>query len=502
MRTRWLVAAMAVAASLVWPNLGATAFTPMDQVQDIVDEMSCIQPNEFSACYHGAAQTVTVGMTGRLEGVDLILNRESITTKDLIIEIRANSPSGALLATSDPVPAVEIPLAPASDWVPFYFATPPLVHAGDVIAIVIPVLPLQPTSDPIWRWGKADVDWYPDGVAWGPSTDWGAYVDGSDFAFTTWITPPLARLSGPDRFATAVAISENNFPLDVPVVYVATGANFPDALAGAAAAGHAGAPLLLVPGSGSALPPAVVDELGLLNPETIVVLGGTGAVNATNFALLQALAPSVVRLAGSDRYLTAIEISKATYPAPPVGTVFIATGRAFPDALAAAAVAGRDDAPLLLVNGQATTLGSAVRTELLRLSPTSVVIAGGSGAVSGAIEAELKTMFGSGNVVRQSGATRYETAAALSAANFAGGGVPVAYVATGLNFPDALAGAALAGRDGAPLLLVPGNQGSIATAPAVGAELSRLIPGQIVVFGGSGAVSNGIYGQLGTYVVP
>jgi putative cell wall-binding protein len=407
-----------------------------------------------------------------------------------------------LIAVSDPVPALEVPLAPASDWVAFYFSAPPLVHAGDVIAIVIPREPLQPTPDPMWRWGKANLNWYSGGSAWGGSTSWGAWEDGSDFAFVTWITPPLARLAGQDRYTTAVAISENNFPLDVPVAYIATGTNFPDALSGAAAAGHLGAPLLLVPGSGSVIPPAVAIELGLLSPDTIVVLGGPGAVNATIFAQLQALAPTVVRVAGADRYLTAIEISKATYPTPPVGTVFIATGRAFPDALAAAAVAGRDDAPLLLVDGLAATMNPAVKVELLRLSPTRIVIAGGPGAVSAGIEAELRALFGSGSVFRQSGATRYETAVALSAANFTGGGVPVAYVATGLNFPDALAGAALAGRDGAPLLLVPGNQASIGAAPAIGAELSRLVPAQLVVFGGPGAVSAGIYLELGAYVVP
>jgi len=66
--------------------------------------------------------------------------------------------------------------------------------------------------------------------------------------------------------------------------------------------------------------------------------------------------------------------------------------------------------------------------------------------------------------------------------------VPVAYIATGLNFPDALAGAAVAGSQGAPILLVLPDSIPAATA----AELARLQPGRIVILGGAGVVSDGV----------
>ena len=97
-----------------------------------------------------------------------------------------------------------------------------------------------------------------------------------------------------------------------------------------------------------------------------------------------------------------------------------------------------------------------------------------------------------GGVFRQSGADRYTTAAAISAATFAPG-VPVAYVATGLDFPDALAGAAAAGYLGAPILLVTPT--TVPTATAV--ELARLQPGRIIILGGPGVVSDAIVGVLG-----
>ena len=77
-----------------------------------------------------------------------------------------------------------------------------------------------------------------------------------------------------------------------------------------------------------------------------------------------------------------------------------------------------------------------------------------------------------------------------------GTGVPVAYIATGQNFPDALAGSAAAGHEGGPLLNVRG--GSI--PGPVAAELDRLNPARIVVLGGSAVVSDAVAAQLAAYV--
>jgi hypothetical protein len=102
-----------------------------------------------------------------------------------------------------------------------------------------------------------------------------------------------------------------------------------------------------------------------------------------------------------------------------------------------------------------------------------------------------------GAVTRLAGPDRYSTAVAISKASFAPG-VPVAYIATGLGFADALAGAAVAGHVGGPILLVPGT-----SIPAVvAAELTRLKPARIVVLGGTGVVSDGVKAALVAYVGP
>ncbi|WP_026482409.1 carboxypeptidase regulatory-like domain-containing protein, partial [Agromyces subbeticus] len=119
----------------------------------------------------------------------------------------------------------------------------------------------------------------------------------------------VTRLAGPDRYATSVAISKSQFGPGVPVAFIASSANFPDALAGAPAAGISGGPMLLT--DPNALPDTITAELERLQPERIVILGGTGTISADVEALLDALRPgAVTRLAGSDRYATSVAISK------------------------------------------------------------------------------------------------------------------------------------------------------------------------------------------------
>ncbi len=97
---------------------------------------------------------------------------------------------------------------------------------------------------------------------------------------------------------------------------------------------------------------------------------------------------------------------------------------------------------------------------------------------------------------RLAGATRFSTAAAISAATFAPG-ADVAYIANAYNFPDALAGAAAAGTIKGPVLLVSAT-GAINASTA--AELTRLQPANIIVLGGTGAVSDAVLQGLTPYM--
>ena len=108
-------------------------------------------------------------------------------------------------------------------------------------------------------------------------------------ALQEYTVGPVTRLSGPDRFATTAEISEFHLPAGAPMAYVATGDNFPDALAAGPAAAVRGAPTILV--RAGSMPARSAAELDRLNPSRIVLLGGPNVVSK---AVENALAPFTV----------------------------------------------------------------------------------------------------------------------------------------------------------------------------------------------------------------
>lgn len=195
------------------------------------------------------------------------------------------------------------------------------------------------------------------------------------------------RVWGGDRYATAAAVSSDAFG-SPRRVYVATGANYPDALVAAAAAGKKSAPVLLVTWGG--LPTKTRSELARLDPRSIFVVGGPGAVSDAVVAALRLYGGTVTRLAQSDRYGTAQALSRAAFKS--AKTVYIATGANFPDALVAGAAAGSRDAPVLLVTR--THVPGATRDELTRLDPDRVVLVGGLSVVSDSVKRDLENIIG------------------------------------------------------------------------------------------------------------
>ncbi len=284
------------------------------------------------------------------------------------------------------------------------------------------------------------------------------------------------RLAGGDRYATSVAISEQFAP-GRDAVFVATGTDFPDALAAAPAAAQLGGPLLLT--HPKTLPGIVRDEITRLDPDRIYVLGMSGAVSDAVVAQLARIAPTQ-RIGGASRYATAIAVVDEMFGTAP--SIAIATGRGFADALAAGAAAGAVGDPLLLVDGMAATLPVPTLDAIERWGVERVSIVGGHGAVDIRIEQQLRT---SGLDVRRiGGATRFDTAVAVHDAYFTGNGVTSVFLATGLNFPDALSAAALAGSTTAPLLLTRPE-----CVPPAAHQLLEQLAASLVVVGGESAVS-------------
>lgn len=291
----------------------------------------------------------------------------------------------------------------------------------------------------------------------------------------------IERIHGADRYATAAAISQS-FPAGSPV-FVATGANFPDSLAGGPAAARNGAPILLT--ARTSLPEATRNALASLRPSAIYVLGGPGVVSDAVMTALRDFAPPE-RVFGADRYDTAVEITRRFFPAGGVPVLYVATGRTFPDALSAGVAAAVQGGPLLLVNH--TSIPTNVWNAIVALRPQRIVIAGGAGVVSDGVMRQLSQV--TGNISRQWGMDRYGTAAAISQHVF--GSAKAVHLATGVNFPDAVAAAPAAARSLGPLLLTQ----TAALPPATTAELTRLQPTHVAILGGPAIVSDAVYPQI------
>jgi penicillin amidase len=193
----------------------------------------------------------------------------------------------------------------------------------------------------------------------------------------------------------------------------------------------------------------------------------------------------LTRYSGADRVGTAVAASAAAFEQ--ASRVVIASAEDFPDALAAAPLAGTVEGPLLLVRDR---LDDRVRAELERLGVTDVVLVGGPAAVSREAEADLEA---AGLKVRRlAGADRFETAALVAAEVAGEQTVERVFVANGRSFPDALAAGPVAASLGIPIVLVERD----AVPDATRAALEALAPSDPLVLGGEAVISRRVSDEL------
>ncbi len=196
----------------------------------------------------------------------------------------------------------------------------------------------------------------------------------------------------------------------------------------------------------------------------------------------------VDRTAGTDRVDTAIRLAERSHP-DGVEVAMLARADAFPDALAVAPLAGHLGAPVLLTPPD--RLPGAVRDALVRLGVDRVFVLGGDGAIDDAVLAGLPSAV---DVERIAGRTRHGTAAAVARRLDEHDGVGsvgrdrTALLATGVDFPDALAAGWPAALGGFPVLLT----GTTSLPSETMDALDDIGIGRVILLGGPAAVSEGV----------
>ncbi|MGO4987149.1 cell wall-binding repeat-containing protein [Gallicola sp. Sow4_E12] len=330
----------------------------------------------------------------------------------------------------------------------------------------------------------------------------------------------VKRIYGDTRFDTSVEVAKKlyananelganqvNLPETDPLngkktVILANGMDFPDALTANGLVKYYDAPILLT--DGNKLAPSVEKFIEDYDVEGVIILGGTAAVNPALESALEKQGLTTTRLFGDNRYGTSAAVAQriaslngGVLPMIDVEEAnvdtefqaFVASGMDFADALVASVPAAIYGAPILL------TAPNAVPAETTKVindyKVVSGIVVGGDAAITPATYTNLNIA----TKERIYGENRQLTSMRVAERFFPQAGS--AFVAGGLRFPDALVGGALSAEKEAPILL----SNSANLTPAVKDYIVKHKITDVVILGGTNAVSTNVQGQLNTAVL-
>ena len=343
-------------------------------------------------------------------------------------------------------------------------------------------------------------------------------------------TTTSKRIQGSDRYSTALAIATNYVAsannatwAGSANIILASGENYPDALAAAALAKRVNAPIILT--RPDALPSSVRDWL-LVNSAAftasatgkVYVVGGTAAVSEdvvtavlSNINAATDLTPhTAVRLGGNDRYATAAAINAVAGLIDSTDAVILVNGSNYADAVSAGPLAYQAEWPIIPIkdgalDSNATATLTKIATAAAGAANVEVVIVGGYAAIPKSVEQSLVSLgMLPSSIQRYWGADRYQTALSLNAALYAGNGTlagvhsqkmdgsQIALI-SGENFPDAIAAA--------PFLGLKGIHGQLTNSGSLNASASGLIaataktsaePATLWAIGGTAALADAV----------
>ena len=190
-----------------------------------------------------------------------------------------------------------------------------------------------------------------------------------------------------------------------------------------------------------------------------------------------------IRIGGKNRRETALGISRIKFNSSK--KIILVGQDSFADSLTASVLAEKMDVPILLT--ESGDISPEVLLEMQRLKSEEVLILGGEKSVSPKVEEKLKAM--KVKVERISGKDRYETSAIVAEKVFEVAGRSKSVIMTsGEDYPDALAIAPVAARDGKPILLVKKDY----VSPQISDILKYDSINNVTIVGGEKSVSKDI----------
>lgn len=216
------------------------------------------------------------------------------------------------------------------------------------------------------------------------------------------------------------------------------------------------------------------------------IILGIFLASSISTAVPQNVSANSARLGGTDRYDTATKVSQNGWTTSDY--VVLASGQGYADALCAAPVAKKLNAPILLT--PSGTLSGEIKSEIARLKATHVIIIGGNASVSTDIEKQLSGM--SLDVQRFGGKDRYETSAIVASKLL--GTAKEIVVASGQGYADALSIAPIAAIKGMPILLTSKDAVSDSVKSYIDSNKANI--DKTYVIGGTGSISDNVASNL------
>lgn len=305
-------------------------------------------------------------------------------------------------------------------------------------------------------------------------------------------TDQVSRLCGETRYETAYEVSKKLSSTSDTII-LASGENFPDALAASALAGANNAPILLT--AKDKLSEDVIRWIDKGETAKTLIVGGEAAISANVESTLRDKGVETERIAGAVRQDTAAQIAKRVANAVGANTVIIANCQSPWDSLSISPYCNTTSSPVFLTEQDGTLSASTVET-IKAAGATKAIIVGGPNAVKTQAEQALQDSMA---VERWAGQTRYETSQRIAdnIVKSQAGSTSFIAIALGENFPDALAGGPVVGSNHGVLLLTPKNSGS-EVKPWLLSNRSGIQ--SCYVLGGCGAISPYVFGNIESWV--
>lgn len=247
------------------------------------------------------------------------------------------------------------------------------------------------------------------------------------------------RISGPGRVETSIEISKFENTKSKTVI-LADARNYPDALAASNLTNGRYSVILVQ----NQLTGAIINEITRLEAQDLIILGGTNSISEDIEKGLANIAgiKNISRIAGETRYDTCQKI----FSQAKKKSLVLASGEKFPDALATSSIL--DQAGLLLTKSR--QLPSEAQAAIKDLNHDNFLIVGGENSVQESLATSISNQYQYASHTRISGNNRYETSAKIGERLVSS----TVILASGENFPDALAASTLAQKIDSPILLV------------------------------------------------